>query len=95
MQVINYEKLLAEFKPNGYVCEDANTIANKLICKLHIQAGDGLSRFLNVDTCFGNHMAMRVWVQKRLDTYDSYIADEICSQLENELYGLLPQLYSY
>ena len=31
MKIIDYDKLFAEFKPNGYVSEDANTIANMLI----------------------------------------------------------------
>ncbi|WP_264480654.1 hypothetical protein [Psychrobacter sp. I-STPA6b] len=41
-------------------------------------------------------MAVRVWVQRRLDTQDGYIVDEMCSQLESELYGLLPHAnYGY
>ena len=31
MKIIDYDKLFAEFKPNGYVSEGANTIANMLI----------------------------------------------------------------
>ena len=67
MKIIDYDKLHAAFKPSGYVSKDANVIANSLICEFPIQAGNGLARFLNVDSCFDNHMAMRVWVQKRLD----------------------------
>lgn len=90
MKVINYDELFSEFKPSGCIGAEANTIANTLICSLHIQAGNGLARFLSVDTCFDNHMALRVWVQRRLDTQESYVIDEICSQLETELYKLLP-----
>ena len=91
MKFIDYDKLHAVLKPSGYVSEDANVIANSIICEFPIQAGNGLARFLNVDSCFDNHMAMRVWVQKRLDANNDYLLDEISHQLECELYGLLPQ----
>ena len=91
MKIIDYDKLHAAFKPSGYVSEDANVIANSIIREFPIQAGNGLDRFLNVDSCFDNHMALRVWVQKRLDANSGYLVDEICLQLESELYGLLPQ----
>lgn len=91
MKFIDYDKLHAVLKPSGYVSEDANSIANTLIHELCIQSGAGLARFLCVDSCFDNHMAMRVWVQKRLDANSGYLVDEICLQLESELYGLLPQ----
>ncbi|WP_201617937.1 hypothetical protein [Psychrobacter urativorans] len=92
MKVIDYDKLFAKFKPSGYVSEDANIIANIIIRELLIQTGDGLARFLNVDTCFNNHMAMRVWVQKHLDASLGYVVDDMCNQLKIELYELLPQL---
>lgn len=91
MKFIDYDKLHAVLKPSGYVSEDANVIANSIICEFPIQAGNGLARFLNVDSCFDNHMALRVWVQKRLDANNDYLLDEISHQLECELYGLLPQ----
>ena len=91
MKIINYEELFAEFKRDGAISEDANEIANMLICELCIQSGKGLARFLGVKSCFDNHMAMRVWVQKRLDANNDYMIDEMCNQLESELYGLLPQ----
>ena len=91
MKIINYEELFAEFKRDGAISEDANEIANMLICELCIQSGKGLARFLGVKSCFDNHMAMRVWVQKRLDANNDYMVDEMCNQLESELYGLLPQ----
>lgn len=91
MKIINYDKLFGEFKPDGAISKDANQIANMLICELCIQSGKGLARFLGVKSCFDNHMAMRVWVQKHLDANDDYMVDEMCNQLESELYGLLPQ----
>ena len=90
MKIINYEELFSEFKPDGAISEDANTIANILICELCIQMGTGLARFLGVKPCFNNHMAMRVWVQKRLDAHHDYMVNEMCSQLQGELYELLP-----
>ena len=92
MKVIDYNELLREHKPKGYVSNDADTIANTLIRQLCIQAGSGLARFLNVDTCFDNHMAVRVWVQKQLDNQESYFINETCCQLESELYDLLPNM---
>lgn len=91
MREIDYDKLHARMRSNGYVSEHANTIANVLINDLCIQPGDKLARFLGVKTCFDNHMAMRVWVQKRLDASLNYAFDDMCHQLECELYGLLPK----
>jgi len=92
MKIINYEQLFGEFKPDSAISEDANNIANTLICELGIQQGSNLARFLCVKTCFDNHMAMRVWVQRRLDAQDGYLVDEMGSQLQSEFYELLPQL---
>ena len=47
MKIIDYDKLFAEFKPNGYVSEDAHTIANMLIYDLCIQPGYNLGRVPN------------------------------------------------
>ncbi len=91
MKMIDYDKLHATFKPSGYVSKDANNIANSLICELCIQSGTGLARFLSIDSCFDNHMALRIWVQKRLGANPDYVVDDMCSQLQSELYGLLPQ----
>ena len=52
MRVIDYNELLKEHKPKGYVSSDADTIANTLICQLCIQAGSGLARFLKVDNYY-------------------------------------------
>ena len=91
MKVISYNELFAQFKPSGYVSQDANSIANTLICELYIQPGNGLARFLSVNSCFDNHMALRVWVQKRLDASIGYVVDDMYQQLQGELYELLPQ----
>ena len=96
MKMIDYDKLHATFKPSGYVSNGANNLANSLICELCIQSGSGLARFLNVDSCFDNHMALRIWVQTRLETNPDYVVDDMCSQLQSELYELLPQIgYEY
>ena len=91
MKIINYEELFGEFKPDGAISEDANVIANSLICDLCISSGHNLARFLGVKRCFDNDMAMRVWVQKRLDASLGYVVDDMCYQLQSELYELLPQ----
>ena len=90
MKIINYEQLFAEFKPDGAISADANLIANALMRELYVSSGYNLARFLGVKRCFTNDMAMRVWVQKRLDANDGYIVEEMCVQLESELFELLP-----
>ena len=91
MKIINYDKLFAEFKRDGAISKDANQIANTLICELCIQPGKGLARFLGVKSCFDNHMALRVWVQQRLDDNPDYLVNEMYQQLQSEFYRLLPQ----
>ena len=90
MTIINYEQLFGEFKPDGAISEDANEIANALMRELYISYGHNLARFLGVKRCFDNDMAMRVWVQKRLDAQDGYFVEDISSKLQSELYKLLP-----
>lgn len=92
MKTINYAQLLAEHKPMGYVSGGANIIANTLICENGIQAGNGVARLLDVDCCFDNHMAVRVWVQRRLDAQDGYVVNEMYHQLQVELYELFSML---
>ena len=90
MKIINYEDLFGEFKPDGAISEDANVIANALMRELYVSSGHNLARFLGVKRCFNNDMAMRVWVQKRLDAQDGYFVEDMTSQLQSELYELLP-----
>ena len=92
MTIINYEELFAKFKPDGAISEDANLIANALMRELYISSGYNLARFLEVKHCFNNDMAMRVWVQKRLDTQDGYFVEDMSSKLQSELYELLPHV---
>ncbi|WP_198331338.1 hypothetical protein [Psychrobacter aquimaris] len=91
MKIINYEELFAEFKPDGAISDDANEIANALMRELYISSGHNLARFLGVKHCFNNDMAMRIWVQKRLDAQDGYFIEDMSSKLQSELYELLPQ----
>ena len=90
MTIINYEELFAEFKPDGAISDDANEIANALMRELYISSGHNLARFLGVKSCFNNDMAMRVWVQKRLDASLGYVIEDMRCQLQSELYELLP-----
>ena len=91
MKMIDYDKLHATFRPSGYISNGADNIANYLICELCIQSGTGLARFLSIDSCFDNHMVLRIWVQTRLEANPDYVVDDMYSQLQSELYGLLPQ----
>ena len=90
MKIINYEQLFGEFKRDGAISEDANLIANSLIRDLYISSSHNLARFLGVKRCFDNDMAMRVWVQKRLDAQDGYFVEDMSNKLQSELYELLP-----
>ena len=90
MKIINYEQLFGEFKPDGAISEDANLIANALMRELYVSSGHNLARFLGVKHCFNNDMAMRVWVQKRLDASLGYVIEDMRYQLQSELYELLP-----
>ena len=90
MTTINYGELFAEFKRDGAISEDANEIANALMRELYISSGHNLARFLGVKRCFDNDMAMRVWVQKRLDVSFDYVIEDMRCQLQSELYELLP-----
>ena len=90
MKIINYEELFGEFKPDGAISTDANLIANALMRELYISSGHQLARFLGVKCCFDNDMAMRVWVQKRLDVSFDYVIEDMRCQLQSELYELLP-----
>ncbi|KAA0939835.1 hypothetical protein [Psychrobacter sp. ANT_H59] len=90
MKIINYEDLFGEFKPDGAISEDANVIANALMRELYVSSGHNLARFLGVKRCFNNDMAMRVWVQKRLDASLGYVVEDMRCQLQSELYELLP-----
>lgn len=91
MTIVNYEELFGGFKPDGAISEDANEIANSLIRDLCISSGHNIARFLGVKRCFDNDMAMRAWVQKRLDAQDEYFVEDMSSKLQSELYELLPQ----
>ncbi len=91
MKVINYKELFVEFKRDGAISEDANLIANTLMRELYVSSGHNLARFLGVKRCFDNDMALRIWVQKRLDTQDGYFVEDMSSKLQSELYELLPQ----
>ena len=90
MKFINYEELFSEFKPDGAISADANLIANTLMRELYISSVYNLARFLGVERCFNNDMAMRVWVQKRLDVNLDYVIEDMRCQLQSELYELLP-----
>ena len=90
MKIINYEELFGEFKPDGAISTDANLIANALMRELYISSGHQLARFLGVKRCFTNDMAMRVWVQKRLDANLDYVIEDMRCRLQSELYELLP-----
>ena len=90
MTIINYEELFAELKPDGAIGDDANLIANALMRELYVSSGHNLARFLGVKRCFDNDMAMRVWVQKRLDVSFDYVIEDMRCQLQSQLYELLP-----
>ena len=90
MKIINYEDLFGELKRDGAISADANLIANALMRELYVSSGYNIARFLGVKRCFNNDMAMRVWIQKRLDASIDYMIEDMRCQLQSELYELLP-----
>ena len=90
MTIINYEELFSEFKRDGAISDDANLIANALMRELYVSSGYNLARFLGVKRCFDNDMALRIWVQKRLNASLDYVVEDMRCQLQSELYELLP-----
>lgn len=89
MKMIDYDTLLQSHKRSGHLSADANVIANRLIHDMHIQSGSGLARFLEVEICFDNHRALRVWVQRQLDKTSGYLIDDMRNELESQLSRLL------
>jgi len=89
MKMIDYDTLLQSHKRSGHLSADANIIANRLINDMHIQSGSGLARFLEVEICFDNHRALRVWVQRQLDKTSGYLIDDMRNELESQLSELL------
>ena len=90
MTIINYGELFSEFKRDGAISADANLIANALMRELYVSSGHNLARFLGVNRCFDNDMAMRIWVQNHLDASLGYVIEDMRCQLQSELYELLP-----
>lgn len=89
MKMIDFEALFGAAYPNK-VMDDANLIANRLICELKIPFGNSMACFLGVNPKLDNHQALRVWVQRRLAVLSSDVMDECYGQLQRELYECLP-----
>lgn len=72
-------QVLLKTKQQQALVQLANVLANRLICELYLQEGEGLSEFLNIYPKVSNHQALRIWVKRWLNqSYDDYlITDEI------------------
>lgn len=49
-----------------YICQETKNIGYSLISELNIKNGSELSGFLNVNTCYNNHEAFLIWLDKLL-----------------------------
>lgn len=49
------------------VSPEADTIARELIKELQIPKLHNLAFLLNVNKCFNDHQALRIWLQQQLD----------------------------
>jgi hypothetical protein len=50
-----------------WICPLAEKLARQLTVQYAIREGFGLAIYLDVDRCYRNHHAIRIWVQHQLD----------------------------
>lgn len=49
------------------VSQEADDVARLLIQELHIPKFNNLAFLLNINKCFDDHQALRLWLQKLMD----------------------------
>ncbi|QOW47669.1 MULTISPECIES: hypothetical protein [Acinetobacter] len=70
------------------VSQEADNVARLLIQELHIQKLYNLAFLLNINKCFDNHQALRLWLQKLMD--DEQISyDDLALQARIRLRNLI------
>lgn len=69
------------------VSQEADHVAHLLIQELHIQKLHNLAFFLNINKCFDDHQALRLWLQKLIDD-EQIDFDELAIQARNRLSNL-------
>lgn len=65
----------------------AEKLARQLTVKYGIRDGFGLAIYLDVDRCYKNHHAVRIWVQRMIEIDPRYDSLDL---LNNELVALIP-----
>ncbi|MFW1859442.1 hypothetical protein [Acinetobacter defluvii] len=70
------------------VSQEADNVARLLIQEMHIQKLHNLAFLLNINKCFDNHQALRLWLQKLMD--DKQISyDDLALQARIRLRNLI------
>ena len=57
------------------VSQEADQVARLLIQELHIQKLHNLAFLLNINKCFDDHQALRLWLQQILDDEQTHYDD--------------------
>lgn len=57
------------------VSQEADQVARLLIQELHIQKLHKLAFLLNINKCFDDHQALRLWLQRILDDEQAHYDD--------------------
>ncbi len=70
----------------------ADALSRELIIQFEVSGGYGLALYLNVDRCFYNHRAMRIWVQRMLDRGTGGQLDHLRT-LKKQFLDCIPERY--
>ena len=71
------------------VSHEADSVARDLIHELHIPKLYNLAFLLQINKCFDDHQALRLWIQRLLDDGQTQ-ADDLARQARIQLMSLVP-----
>ena len=70
------------------VSHEADSVARELIHELHIPKLYNLAFLLQINKCFDDHQALRLWIQRLLDDGQTQ-ADDLARQARIQLMNLI------
>ena len=71
------------------VSHEADRVARELIHELHIPKLHNLAFLLEINKCFDDHQALRLWLQRLLDDGQAH-CDDLARQARIRLMSLVP-----
>ena len=74
---------------SAWISPKADKLAKELIIEFQIQSGYGVALFLDVNKMFTNHVAVRIWVQRKLDDGVDELSDPF-GVLSQQFYECIP-----